>query len=251
MKCSSLSIGCLFFLCAAWAPATFAQTDELLVINDDLQLLPLAPGLYVHISWFENKEYGRFGSNGIVYIQEGKALIVDSPMKEELMVDLVAYVRDELKATVTLAVPGHFHDDCILGLPYLHSLGARSISGKLTRELCLEKGLAVPQQSFKRRKKLNFYGKKIQLAYFGGGHAPDNIVVWFPEEQVLFGGCMIRAMESNTLGNTGDAVLDQWSSTVGKVQKAFPDVKKVVPGHGQVGDGAMLQHTIDLTAVKK
>lgn len=235
-----------FFL-VVWITASIpANSQELIFINEDLQLQRLSEDLYVHISWFELETYGRFSSNGMVYLQQGKALIVDSPMETGLLEPLTRFIEDSLGAQVAVAVPGHFHDDCLNGLPYFHSKGAVSISGKKTQDICRENDLVVPQRSFRRKKQLKFGDSKVVLRYFGGGHAPDNIVVWFPEEQVLFGGCMIRALEAGGLGNTGDAIMEEWGPTVVKIQKAFPAVKTVIPGHGLIGDRKLLQHTIDL-----
>lgn len=222
--------------------------QDTLFINQDLQLLPIAEDLYIHISWFEMEPYGRFSSNGIVFIQDGKALLVDTPMETQLTEDLVHYLKTALGAEVSLAVPGHFHDDCLQGLPYLHALGARSIAGKKTVEICREKGLVIPQASFRKRKKLKFGNSRVELRYFGGGHAPDNIVVWFPKHKVLFGGCLIRSLAANGLGNTGDAEITAWGPTVAKIQAALPNIKTVIPGHGSAGDQSLLQHTIDLAS---
>lgn len=223
-----------------------AQENDLLVINEDLQLQRLSEHLYLHISWIESEQYGRFSSNGVVYIQNGGAIMVDSPMDKGQMKPLVDFIQDSLKATVELAIPGHFHDDCLNGLPYLHTLGAQSLSNKRTKAICKQKGLTLPQKTFNRKKLIRFHGKKIVCRYLGPGHAPDNIVLWFPEEEVLFGGCLIRSLGTKSMGNTGDAVLSEWAPTVTKVKAAYPNVKIVIPGHGSTGDAALLQHTIDL-----
>lgn len=225
--------------------------QETIFINDDLQLQPVGEGLYVHISWIENETYGRFSSNGMVLIRKGRALIVDTPMEDELTETLITYIQETFGVAIELAIPGHFHDDCLSGLPYMHSLGAKSIAGKKTVEICKEQGLVVPQRSFRKKKRLNFGGSKVELHYFGGGHAPDNIVVWFPEAQVLFGGCLIRPLATQSLGNTADAVMEEWGPTVAKIQQALPGIKTVIPGHGPIGDQALLQHTIDLTTQKQ
>lgn len=240
----------LLFLGLMLAANQQMAARDTLFINDDLQLLPIAEGLYIHISWLENETYGRFSSNGIVFIRDGKALVVDTPMNTSLIEDLVTYIGEELHAEVTLAVPGHFHEDCLGGLPYLHSVGAKSIAGKKTVAICKEKGLVVPQRSFGKKKKLKFGDSRLELRYFGGGHAPDNIVVWFPEQKVLFGGCLIRSLTTNGLGNTADAVMEEWGPTVAKIQSALPEIATVIPGHGPIGDETMLQHTINLTTKK-
>lgn len=240
------------YLCAIFlliCSITFAQEHEPIVINDDLQLIPITDNIYLHLSWTEVNGFGRVGSNGILYILDGEALMVDTPMEEQQTKTLVEYVREVMKARITLAIPGHFHDDCLAGLPYLHSTGARSIANKRTKAICKEKGLVIPQRTFNKKRKLNFQGQAVELHYFGPGHAPDNIVVWFPSERLLFGGCMIRSIQYKGLGNTGDAVVTEWGPTVSRVKTAFPNVKLVVPGHGSIGDAALLDHTIQQTEV--
>lgn len=237
-------------LLLALALPCLLNAQDTIFINEDLQLLPIGEHLYVHISWLENEQYGRFSSNGMVFIQDGKALIVDTPMKTHLIEDLTNYLKESLLAEVTLAVPGHFHDDCLNGLPYLHRIGARSIAGKKTVKICKAKELVIPQRSFRKKKRLKIGDSRVELRYFGGGHAPDNIVVWFPDQKVLFGGCLIRSLTTNTLGNTGDAVMDEWAPTVTKIQRALPEIEKVIPGHGPIGDVSLLSHTIGLTSKK-
>jgi metallo-beta-lactamase class B len=67
-------------------------------------------------------------------------------------------------------------------------------------------------------------------------------VAYFPSEQVLFGGCLIKELNA-TKGYLGDANVLAWSATVKQVQANFPDVKHVVPGHGAAGDSRLLDYT--------
>ena len=65
---------------------------------------------------------------------------------------------------------------------------------------------------------------------------------YFPSEDVLFGGCLIKELDASK-GYLGDASVDEWSATVEKVKKEFPRVKRVVPGHGEAGDSSLLDYT--------
>jgi metallo-beta-lactamase class B len=47
-------------------------------------------------------------------------------------------------------------------------------------------------------------------------------------------------------GYLGDANVSAWSNTVERVKKEYPDVKIVIPGHGEYGDGKVLDYTIQL-----
>jgi metallo-beta-lactamase class B len=84
--------------------------------------------------------------------------------------------------------------------------------------------------------------EKVLIKFLGQGHTRDNVVGYFPSEEVLFGGCLIKEMGASK-GYLGDANIDEWSATVEKVKKVFPRVKQVVPGHGEAGDSSLLDYT--------
>jgi metallo-beta-lactamase class B len=70
--------------------------------------------------------------------------------------------------------------------------------------------------------------------------------VWIPEEKILFGGCMVRALSSTTPGNISDADMDSWLSTIGKIIGRFGHALIVVPVHGVYGGPELLTHTLNL-----
>lgn len=61
----------------------------------------------------------------------------------------------------------------------------------------------------------------------------------------MFGGCLIKEVDANK-GYLGDANLKEWSNTVEKIKKEYPNVAIVVPGHGEFGDEKLLDYTIRL-----
>ena len=73
----------------------------------------------------------------------------------------------------------------------------------------------------------------------GPAHARDNIVVWFPAERILFGGCMVKS--SNSVGYLGDASLAHWPAALERLRALDP--RWVVPGHGRRFDPGILSHT--------
>ena len=72
-----------------------------------------------------------------------------------------------------------------------------------------------------------------------------NVVSYFPKENILFGGCLIKELQA-TKGYLGDANVGEWSSTVEKVKQQYPNVKIVIPGHGKIGGKDLLDFTIKL-----
>ena len=61
----------------------------------------------------------------------------------------------------------------------------------------------------------------------------------------MFGGCLIKELDASK-GYLGDASVADWSSTVERVKKEYPNVKIVVPGHGEYGNNKLLDYTINL-----
>ena len=228
-----------------------AQSNERIVIDDDIQLIHLKDSVYVHVTWHHLDDFGRFPSNGLIVIRNGQALMIDTPMDNDKTERLTNYLKESMSVDLVKLIIGHFHDDCLGGLGYLQSIGIESIANAMTIEKCKEIGLPVPSTSFIDSLTFDFNGEQIESRYFGAGHSFDNITVWIPSEKILFGGCLIKSIDSNGLGNLSDAVVDDWDMTVEKVLKEYPEIKTVIPGHGDIGGIELLTHTIELVDKEK
>ncbi len=215
-------------------------------INDNIKLIKLNESFYVHESLFNFDGAGTFASNGLIFIKNGKAILIDTPNDNIQTKQLVDYLAKNMNIEIEKVIVGHSHSDCMGGLEYLKSLKIESISNFLTKEICQEKQLPIPIKTFAKKLEFNFHGAQIICQYFGGGHTLDNIVVYFPEQEVLFGGCLIRSLTTRNLGNIAEADLENWDKTVEKVKVAYPNSKFVIPGHGKYGNADLLTHTIQL-----
>lgn len=235
-------IACILFLLAP----RFSFELESKMINSDIKLNPLDESFYIHTTWFDFPQFGRAPSNGLIFIKNGRALLVDTPNTNAQTETLYRFVRDSLHANIEIAIVGHSHSDCMGGLEILHSMGIQSICSEKTRQICISENLPVPSESFRDSLIFKFEGEKVICRYFGGGHSIDNIVVYFPDSKILFGGCLIKSLASRGLGNIAEADVSQWDETVEKVKTMWPSIRIVVPGHGAAGDARLLDHTINL-----
>jgi metallo-beta-lactamase class B len=215
-------------------------------IADDLELIKLSEKAYVHVSYFEMQSFGRVAANGLLLVDKGEAFLFDSPWNDAQTEKLLAFVSDSLKTGVSTFIPGHWHDDCVGGMKYLHSEGVKSYANQMTVDILKEKGLPVPQHGFNDSLSLKLNDIEIYCYYLGAGHSTDNIVVWIPSEEILFGGCMVKDLHSKDPGNLSDAKTDEWPGTIQKVIAKFPGVKTVIPGHGRIGGKELLEHTKEL-----
>lgn len=222
----------------------FANTT--IKINDDIQLIDLGDQFYLHQS-MNTTDAGRYSANGLLVIKNNKAILIDTPASVADTKAIYNFVQDSLGAKISLFIGGHYHEDCIGGMSFLKEQGVECILGSKTKEKCIEFALPLPSKTFDDSLAIHFENCDLICSYFGGGHTLDNIVVYFPEKQLLFGGCLVKNMASTTMGNIADAVPDEWGNSIKKILARYTDLKIVIPGHGDYGDAKLLSHTLDLT----
>ena len=116
-------------------------------------------------------------------------------------------------------------------------------------ELAKENKYEIPKNSFDNSIILKVGNKNVSVKFFGQGHTKDNVVGYFPSENIMFGGCLIKELNAGK-GYLGDANVAEWSNTVEKVEMEYPNVKIVVPGHGEYGDRGLLDYTIKLFKIQ-
>lgn len=188
--------------------------------------------------------WGRIGSNGLVIVKKGKALLIDTPVHESQTVELAWWLDKNLGAKLESFVPGHWHDDCTGGMAWLNRNHVKTYAHIQTNRILAAKGMEQAQKSFSDSLILNVEDIPVELYYMGGGHSTDNIVAWIPSEKILFGGCMIKDMRATSIGNTADAApLSEWLETIKRIEDKFRDAKIIIPGHGEYGGNELFNHT--------
>jgi metallo-beta-lactamase class B len=210
-----------------------------------LRIDSLTPHTYVHVSYLFAKGYGKVACNGLIYLREGEAAVVDSPASDTVATELLDWITDQRGARTVAVVATHFHDDCLGGLAAFHRRGIPSYGQRWTRELAAAIGLTPPRHTFSDELSLGIGDGEMICAYPGPGHTVDNIVCYLPEEEVLFGGCLIKA-EGAGKGNLADADVKSWPGSVVGLHNQGWDIRYVVPGHGVVGDAGLLDYTVRL-----
>ena len=231
----SLLISLLLFCSAA---------ADIVKLDPDLELEELRPGLYLHRSWLMVEGFGRVECNGLVYIKDGQAVVIDAPGSARLSNLLLDWLEKE-QVDVRALFVGHTHEDSMGGLEVFHERRILTASSLLCREMAGEQKKPATRLGFDGELSIEVGDASVVGAYCGAGHTQDNAVVYLPREKVLFGGCLIKAQGAGR-GNTADADLKSWSDTVEKVARTFPEAITVVPGHGKPGGRELLQYTIEM-----
>ncbi len=183
--------------------------------------------------------------NGLVYVDGKEAAIISTPTSDTATKELVQWINTKLKAQVVACIADHWHDDAMAGIDVLQAEGIKTFASKRTQDIAKQKSLPVPQIAFDDEITIAVGSKTIVARYFGPVHTADGSMVWLPNEKILFGGCGVKSLDG-WVGNIGDADLMEWSTSIEKLKAAYPDIKIVVPGHGQHGDTGLLTYTINL-----
>jgi len=173
-----------------------------------------------------------YPANGVILEREGGSLLVDTGYRPDQVETLLQWSRQSLAGPISLAFATHFHNDRTGGIPALEKHGLRTLAHPLTCDLARANGLPVPQPISDFDKKPYRLTTGCELYFPGAGHTRDNVVVWFPRQRALLGGCLLKSTTSNGLGNLADAVVGEWASSIRRVRETYPHPGIVVPGHG-------------------
>lgn len=221
------------------------DSTKIIRITNDLEVIQLSKNAYLHVSWVTRAPFGRFSDNGLIYINNGEAAIMDTPMNDTLGNLLLDWFEKTFPGvTIKAVIATHFHDDCLGALRSFHERGITSYANYMTNEL-LPDSVVKPQKTFRSMQVLRIGKTSIINHYIGEAHSKDNIVTYIPSEKILFGGCMVKEIDAGP-GYLGAANLKQWSATVRKVKAAYPNATIVIPGHGIHGGTELLDYTIKM-----
>lgn len=213
--------------------------------SENLQIQQLSEHAFCHVSFLQTTDFGNVPCNGMVVIDNGEALVFDTPANKEASIELIDWIETELKSKIKGVVATHFHVDCLAGLDEFHERNIPSYGSFKTIELAKNDKMTLPQNGFKKSFVLEVGNKIVDIEFLGEGHTKDNVVCYFLSEKVLFGGCLIKELDAGK-GYLGDANIKSWSKTVSKVKKKFSNAEIIIPGHGKVGDQSLLDYTIQL-----
>ncbi len=213
--------------------------------SSDLTITQISENSFKHTSFKQTNDFGNVSCNGLIVRNGNEAIVFDTPTNNENSAELIAWITNQLNCNINAIIPTHFHDDCLGGLASFHEKNILSYAYFRTIELARDNNSEIPKNSFKDSFRLKVGNENVVVNFFGEGHTKDNVIAYFPSENVMFGGCLIKELNASK-GYLGDANVKVWPTTVSKIQKQFPNVKTIVPGHGNFGDKKMLDYTIKL-----
>lgn len=215
----------------------------------DIIVTQIAANSFQHISFLQTNDFGNVPCNGLIVRNSNEVVVFDTPTNDKSSAALIKWIKETLHCKINAIIPTHFHNDCLAGLKAFDENGIPAYAYFKTIELAKENNFAVPKNSFQDSLILQVGNEITMVKYFGEGHTKDNVVGYFPSDNIMFGGCLIKEIDASK-GYLGDANVAAWSATVEKIKKEYPKVKIIVPGHGAYGNKKLLDYTINLFKVE-
>ncbi|TGL45113.1 subclass B1 metallo-beta-lactamase [Leptospira perdikensis] len=214
-------------------------------LSTSLEWIKIKETVWIH------RSFGEFGgqlysANGLVILTNKGAVVVDTPWTEAQTEVLFSEIQVRFQKEILFLIVTHAHDDRMAGVPLFQNKNIPVYSTSLTAKLAKERGFGKTNPILDIQTRLPAGNQSLEVFFPGHGHSADNIVVWLPETHILFGGCLVKALDAKDLGNTKEADLNEWPNAVKRVLSRYPDAEVVVPGHGDWGKLDLLRHTIRL-----
>ena len=235
-------------------------------LDPDLTVAPIADRAYLVT------HERPFPANALlVEMPDGTLVLVNTTWRSEAADALLRWADARFGPRPVVAIDTHFHPDVLGGNEALIRRGVPVYGSDATVAALAERGerfravmlgwlagdeaqqrvwrearLVAPDHVFPAEEglTLSFRRHEVRVVFPGPAHAPDNVVVSFPREGIVFAGCL--AITGPRLGNLSDADLAAWPAAVRKVQALGARV--VVPGHGAPGGPELLQNTLEVLA---
>jgi metallo-beta-lactamase class B len=207
-----------------------------------LTITPINDSVFIATTY---QVYGTelFPANSMYVVTQQGVVLIDTPWDTTQVLPLLDSIQLRHNQPVVLCIATHFHEDRTGGFNIFRELNIPTWSSALTKKYCIERHFPIAAHTFLNDTTFTVGSVDLETFYPGAGHAPDNIVIWFPKWQILYGGCFIKSTDSPTLGNMADADIVSWANAVALVKKRYKRPDYVIPGHQQWGTVRLLNHT--------
>lgn len=235
MRSISISIICIFCI-----TNLFGQAN-----NANLTITQLQGHFYIYES-YNTWKGNRIGANAMYLVTDSGVVLFDTPWDSTQFLPLLDSIQARHNKKVMLCIATHFHEDRTGGLAFYSSRNIKTYTTAYTDELSKSKGMKRAKFTIEKDTTFTVGQYSFQTFYPGKGHAPDNIVIWFVKQKILYGGCLIKSVDDTTLGNLSDASVTDYATTVKKVMDKYKAPAFVITGHGNYENTNSLKHTFKM-----
>jgi metallo-beta-lactamase class B len=217
-----------------------AQTNTI-----KLRITHLTGDFYIYTT-YKSLDGVLFPSNSMYMVTDSGVALFDTPWDSTQFQPLLDSIWQRHQKKAVLCFSTHFHADRTAGVEFFRQKGIRTYSSYQTYRLCALHHENQPAYYFVSDTVFTLGQHRFNTFYPGEGHTPDNMILWFGNEKILYGGCLVKSTDNNSLGNIADANLKAWPVTIKRLMKQFPKPAYVIPGHFSWTNNQSLKHTLRL-----
>ncbi len=215
-----------------------------------LEISRLTENFYVYTT-YSYYQGNRIPANGLYFLTDSGAVVIDSPWDTTQFQPLLDSIKVKHNKHVAMCIATHFHEDRTAGLDYYKSKGIKTYTTKRTDALSIKRGMKRAEFLIEQDTLFTLGQYSFKVIYPGPGHTPDNIVLWFEKEKILYGGCLIKSIKDKTLGNLADASIKDYATTLKNVQQQCKNPKYIIPGHSDWSSTESLSHSLRMAEALK
>jgi len=218
----------------------FAQTK-----TNGLNITKLTSNCYIYTTYHAYK--GDVASaNGLYIITHNGVALIDTPWDTTQFQPLLDSIQARHHQKVVLCIATHSHGDRTAGLEFYRQQNIKTYTSTQTDSISKVDNYKCAEFHFTKDTTFTIGQLSFQTFYPGPGHTVDNIVVWFPQQKILYGGCFIKSIEATDLGYIKEANLQAWPTSLKNTQQKFPQPKFIIPGHDNFTNFNAINHTLKL-----
>jgi glyoxylase-like metal-dependent hydrolase (beta-lactamase superfamily II) len=202
-----------------------------------------------------NVENKNFISNAAFIVGPDGVVVIDALGSPALAEALISAIGKVSAKKITTVIVTHYHADHIYGLQSFQKIGAKIIAHPAAKEyfnseiakqrLAASRAELAPwvdentnlveaDSWLPSETKLNLSGLELVVKPVGPAHTPEDLVIFFPKDKVLFAGDLLFRGRLPFIGSTADT--EPWIQALNSFLSF--KAKVAIPGHGPVSESA-------------
>jgi metallo-beta-lactamase class B len=185
-------------------------------------------------------------ANGMYIVTKSGTIMIDSPFDTTQFQPLLDSIKAKHSSEVVLCIATHSHEDRTAGLEYYKLKGIKTFTTSFTDSISKLREEKRSEFLIENDTTITIGEYSFSTYYPGPGHSPDNIVIWFEENKILYGGCFIKSTAVKDLGNLADANVKEWSTSITRTISKFENPNYIIPGHYNWTSLKSLNHTLNM-----
>lgn len=210
-----------------------------------LKITPLTGDFYIYTT-YNQYEGSAVPAHGMYLVTNEGVVMFDTPWDTTQFQPLLDSIRLRHDKKVILCFATHWHSDKTAGLEYYRQQGIRTYTTVQTDELSRKNGKKRAEFLLTKDSLFRAGQYSFETYYPGPGHTEDNIVIWFQQERILYGGCLIKGADDENLGYLGDGNRKAYAATLKKLRKKFRKPAYIIIAHSDWNNLNSLKHSIKM-----